>query len=150
MNAITVREVLENALPSGTELLAGQAALAKKVSWAIALRLRGGLAGLEPGSIALINLETLRLMPASPSAAQAVQARGRADVAAVVLRGTLEAYQVPMTRLMAERAEVALLQLPAGKGGNVAAVEEAVNSYLSKQRGGREPYQSGRAEPLKA
>lgn len=134
-DTITVRDVVEEVLPAGTRILGGEAALGRRVSWASALRLTTGFSGLEPGSIALLSLETLRLMPARPSAAQAIQALGQVEVAAVLLRGCLESYQVPMTTLMAERAGLALVQLPGGRESAVSAVEAAINAYLARRRG---------------
>jgi hypothetical protein len=131
---VTVAEVLRDALPTGTEVLVGGASLDRKVSWACVLKLRGGFAELEPGTVAIVNLETLRLMPSRPSLAQAIQALAPREVAAVAIRGQMEPYQTPMTRLMAERTGCALLQLPPGKESSVAAVEENVNNYLANRR----------------
>ncbi len=128
----TVELVLRHALPRGTEVLAGEAALGREVSWAYALRVRGGFAEMEPGALAIIHLKTLGLMPARPSAAQAVQALGRVEVAAVALVGRLAAYQLPMTRLMADRVGCALLALPEGTT-EVAELADQVNEYLASR-----------------
>lgn len=131
---ITVADLLnEGALPPGTTVLGGKLALGRRVTWATALRLSGGFASLESGSLAVISLETLRLMPACPSAPQAIEQLGRADVAAIALRGQLEPYQAPLAALMAERANCVLLQLPSGREWSVSSVESAVNAYLSKR-----------------
>lgn len=136
---ITVADVLRDALPAGAALIAGQVALNRQVSWAVSLRLRGGFMDLEPSAIALINLDTLRLLASRPSVAQTVEALGRAEAAAVAVRGEIDPYQLSVTMLMAERARCALVQLPCGRAGAVAAVELAVNSYLADRRGGHTP-----------
>ncbi len=128
----SVEEILKRALPKGSSVLAGERALGRQVSWAYALKVRGGFAEMEPGALAVIHLKTLELMPARPSAAQAIQALSRVEVAAVVLVGKLEPYQLPMTRLMAERAGCALLAMPESSG-EVGEVADRVNEYLARR-----------------
>lgn len=132
MAAITVADVLRDALPEGTEVLAGAENLPRAARSVAALRLRGGFGHLEPGAVAILSLETLRLLPAHLSAAQAIHSLAEREVAAVVIRGVLESYQLPVTARMAEWARCALLQLPPGSSWPVSVVEALVGSYLAQ------------------
>lgn len=130
---VTVAELLREVLPAGTRVLGGAGALGREVSWASALRLHGGFRELEARALALINLETLALLPAMPSLPQAIQALAEREVAAVAIRGALAPYQAPLSVRLAERVGCALLQLPPGRGANVSALEEAVNAYVARR-----------------
>ncbi len=130
----TVGDVLREVLPSGTVCLAGQAALSRPTTWAAALRLRGGFADLGPGTLALINLELLRQLPARPSLPQAIEALGRVGVAAIAVRGRVESNELPVACRLAQRWSCVLLQLPDSKEGAVSLVEAKVNTYLSSGR----------------
>lgn len=118
----------------GTEVLVGGALLERHVSWATALRLRGGFHDLEPGALALVSLDTLSQMPARPTLAHVIEALAAREAAAIAIRGQIEPYQVPFTYRLAERSRCALLRLPPGKPGTPSVIEESVNTYLATLR----------------
>jgi len=92
--------------------LAGQAALSRPTISAMVLRLRSGFANLGPGTLALINLELLRQLPARPSLPQAIDTLGRLGVAAIAVRGRVESNELPIASRLAQRWSCVLLQLP--------------------------------------
>lgn len=129
----TVGDVLREVLPSGTMCLAGQVALSRPAIRAEALRLRGGFADLGPGTQVLINLELLRQLPARLSLSQAIDALGRAGVAAIAVRGRFDQNELPIATRLAQRWSCVLLQLPDSKeGGSFARGGEGHN--LSDER----------------
>ena len=73
----TIGDLLREVLPSGTLCVAGEAAASRPPISAMVLRLRSGFANLGPGTLALINLELLRQLPARPSLPQAIDTLGR-------------------------------------------------------------------------
>src|SRR6266852_2580656 len=127
----TVGDLLREVLPSGTVCLAGQVALSRPTISAVVLRLRGGFANLGPGTLALINLELLRQLPARPSLPQAIDTLGRLGVVAIAVRGRVESNELPIACRLAHRWSCVLLALPDSKEGAVSLVEAKVTIYLT-------------------
>jgi len=111
--------------------LTGQAAPSHPAIRAGALRLRGGFADLGPGTQVLINLELLRQLPARLCLSQAIDALGRAGVAAIAVRGRFDQNELPIATRLAQRWSCVLLQLPDSKEGAVSLVEAKVTTYLT-------------------
>lgn len=125
---VTVKEIWREALPNGTELLAGGSRLGRQVSWALVLKPRPpGLEAAHGDELILLSTSTLPALDPRLTLARALTSlAGKAS--AVAVRGQVgdEAIQE------AERLNVALLQLP--QSVPLAEVERGVLRYLSEQR----------------
>lgn len=108
---VTVRDVLRLALPPGTTVAAGGAALTHQVSWVATLRATlPAFAELRGGELALLSVEAARALDARLTLAVLVKrlAQAPVPVAGVVALGPIASEDVAA----ADEARLPLLQLP--------------------------------------
>lgn len=125
---VTVRDVVEDALPSGTAIIGGEGHLERRVSRALLLKSRPpGLDTLHGGELLLISTEALRILDPDLRLARALSQIGP-SVSAVVVEG-----KVPEDAAAeAEELRIGLLQLP--PGATARATEAEVTAFLGAQR----------------
>ncbi len=124
----TVEQIWRQALPSGTELIAGEEGLFNEVSWVVTLRpTPPGFDGLKGGELALMSSEVVALLGASlPSLISSLNERG---VSAIGLLGKLS----PEGRKEAAARGMPFFVLPAQT--QIAALETAVTELINEERG---------------
>jgi len=105
----TLEDVLRLALPAGTELLVGEDALARPVSWACSLRPSPpAFPKLEGDELALIDMDDLRRLDPNMRLERVVHSLQGAHVAAIAVQGAIAKPAIQTAR--AER--IALIHLP--------------------------------------
>ena len=130
MGIRTVADVVRDTFPAGTSVVGGKEGLRRPVVQAVTPRLRGGFADLRQGTLAIVSVETLHLLPAQPTVAQTIRGLARMGVVALALFGRIEPWQQPATCWMADKHGCALLQLPLTKVQSSLELTQAINSYL--------------------
>src|SRR5690348_8025399 len=125
MPLVTVSEVLRLALPTATEVVAGEAGLGNAVTWARLLRARpASLGRIEQGEIWLLSAAALQLVGDPRSVARMVRDMGQAGVVAFV---TPEALG-PEVHAQADAAATPVLRVPTDSA--LAEVERTIVSVL--------------------
>ncbi|MBI3953392.1 MAG: helix-turn-helix domain-containing protein [Chloroflexi bacterium] len=125
----TVEQLWRQALPQETGLLAGAKGLAREVSWVTTLRPRPpAFDVLKGGELALVSLQTLRLLDSTLTLRRLLASLTEVDVAAVAVLGT-----VPQdAREAAESQHLPLLQLP--ERSSLAEVEQRALRLVFEQQ----------------
>ena len=126
---LTVEQLWRQALPPGTELLAGAEGLVREVSWVVTLRARPpAFDALKGGELTLVSIQSLRLLDSSLSLRRLLGSLTEVSVAAVAVLG-----EVPLeARQAADSEQLPLLQLP--KGAALAEVEQRALRLIIEQQ----------------
>jgi len=108
---VTVREVWELALPTGTRLVAGESGLDRPVEWAISLRATYPLFGaLKKGYMALARLDLARRLDPQLTTKYLLMELARAEASSLVVDQVISSAEVAL----ADRLEMPVLLLPPG------------------------------------
>lgn len=107
----SVRDLLREALPIGTRVIAGQNALDRPVTWTSVLHTRApAFTSLEGNELALLSIDALHLLSDKLTLADLIAELAGVDVAAIGVLGTIDSR----ARLIADDRQIPLLSLPAG------------------------------------
>jgi PucR family transcriptional regulator, purine catabolism regulatory protein len=108
---ITVQNLLRNALPIGTRVVAGRGGLHKAVSWTSMLHTRPpAFPNLEGRELALLSLDALHLLSDKLTLADIVEDLAAMDVSGIAVIGTID----QRARRTADDHDIPLLGLPVG------------------------------------
>jgi purine catabolism regulator len=126
---ITVEDVIKLALPAGTSIVAGEAGLAREVTWAARIRASppafGHLAG---GELVLLPVSILAELDERLQLAEVITRLGELGVAGVAVLGAIG----KPARMAADAAGIPLLALP--KGADVGALERDAARLITERR----------------
>lgn len=127
--AVTVEDLLQLALPPGTQVVAGSAGLHREVVWARSLRPRPpAFEALEGGELAILSSAHLSLVGGSMTLSYVVARLAEVDVAAIAVLGDID----PEAAASADAAMIPLIQLP--PGASLSEVEKAaIATVVDKQ-----------------
>lgn len=107
----TVRDLLRNALPMGTRIMAGEQGLNGPVTWTSVLHTRPpAFPTLEGHELALLSIDSLRLLSDKLTLGDLVNELATMEVAAIGVLGEID----NRARLAAEEKAIPLLKLPVG------------------------------------
>jgi len=127
--AITVLDVLREALPDGATVTAGNAGLQREVTWATRLRPAPPAFGhLSGGELVLLPPNVLELLDDQLSLDDAIRQLASFGVAAVALTGATSTR----ARAAADETGIPLIVLPASTEFGV--LERATSRYISERR----------------
>jgi PucR family transcriptional regulator, purine catabolism regulatory protein len=119
---LTVEEIIKQALPLGTTVIAGSDSLGRPVRWALSVATDAPLPYLEGG-------ELICLAPGKADPITTIRACAQANVAALVTLSPL----APMAIAAAETAHLPILQTP--NGTRIRDVERGVVGLLMDRQG---------------
>src|SRR6476469_7549694 len=128
--SVTLSEVLQLALPSGSQVVSGEHVLERRVHWARLLRARpSGLGGVEPGELLILPAALLEQLGEPRVLRRLVGELADAGVSAFVLDGG------PHEAIIAacEGGDIPLLQVPTG--AVLAEVERAIVGLILDRDG---------------
>jgi PucR family transcriptional regulator, purine catabolism regulatory protein len=109
--AVTVEDLLQLALPQGTEVVGGRAGLKRQVVWARSLRPRPpAFESLEGGEMALLSSVQLSMLQESMTLAYVVQRLAEVGVAAIAVLGEVDGEAIQAADALA----IPLIKLPSG------------------------------------
>jgi PucR family transcriptional regulator, purine catabolism regulatory protein len=107
----TVQDLLRNALPMGTRVVAGQRGLNRPVTWTSVLHTRPpAFPSLEGRELALLSIDALHLLSDKLTLVDIVNDLAQMDVAAIGVVGNID----NRARLAADERHIPLLSLPLG------------------------------------
>jgi purine catabolism regulator len=108
---VAVRDLLRNALPVGTRLVAGRAGLARPVAWVAVLHTRPpAFPSLEGRELALLSMDALHLLSDKLTLTAIIHDLAQMEVAAIGVIGAIDGA----ARKAAEEHGIPLLSLPSG------------------------------------
>jgi PucR family transcriptional regulator, purine catabolism regulatory protein len=126
---VTVREVLNLALPADTRVAGGSTGLGREIAWARVVRTQApAFEDLEEGDLALLSLDLISLVDELLSPATVVRELVDIGVAALGVSGEVP----PAAAAAADEAGLALLELP--RGLSLREVEKAVIRLVLNRR----------------
>lgn len=126
---IPVSDILQRALPAGTEVVAGARGLSREVTWASRLRPAPPAFGhLSGGEIVLLPPDVLGLLDERLTLADAVHQLATFNIAAIAVTG----MPGPDARAAADMADIPLLLLPAGV--DFSALERETSRAIAERR----------------
>lgn len=125
---VTVGDILRQALPDGTEVLAGEALLGRQVASIVALRSRpASLGDLRGDELVLLSTDALAALDPSPSLVRVIDSL-KETAAAMAVRGAVSREAIEA----AEQDRIPLLLLPPGPP--LSALAREVQAFLAEQR----------------
>lgn len=96
---ISVAQLLDNNLPAGTKLLAGNAGLPRPVTWVASLRTRPpAFAGFKGGELALLSSKSLKLVDEDLTLEKAIAQLAQVQIAAVAVLGEINPRAVELAQ----------------------------------------------------
>ena len=126
---ITVEDVIQLALPTGTAVVAGKSGLGREVTWAARIRSSPPAFGrLTGGELVLLPVSILAELDEQLGLAEAVLRLAELGVAGVAVLGTIH----KAAREAADGAGLPLLSLP--KGSDVGALERDAARLITERR----------------
>ncbi|HEU5085934.1 MAG TPA: helix-turn-helix domain-containing protein [Roseiflexaceae bacterium] len=126
MPPITVRDTLRLALPSGTQVLGGEAGLAHQVTWTATPRATPpAFANLRGGELVLASVAALRALDEQLTPATLIERLATVPVAAVAFTGLSEGDAVAV----ANTTHIPLLMLPAD--ADIREIEREVQRLIN-------------------
>jgi purine catabolism regulator len=126
---ISVSDILQRALPAGTEVIAGARGLGREVTWASRLRPAPPAFGhLSGGEIVLLPPDVLGQLDERLTLADAVHQLAGFNVAAIAVTG----MPGPDARAAADAADIPLLLLPSGV--DFSALERETSRAIAERR----------------
>ncbi|HEY3079525.1 MAG TPA: helix-turn-helix domain-containing protein [Chloroflexota bacterium] len=129
MPGITVEELWRGVLPPGTEMLAGAIGLDREVSWPVTLRTRApALPSLKGGELALISIESLRLLDPPLQLATVLRSLAGFGAAGAAILGEVG----PEARELANSIGLPVLSLPGGT--HIADLEHTIARSIVDRR----------------
>jgi PucR family transcriptional regulator, purine catabolism regulatory protein len=137
----TIRDLLRNALPMGTRIVAGHKGLNRTVTWTSVLHTRPpAFPSLEGRELALLSIDALHLLNDKLTLSDIVNDLAQMEVAAIGVLGGIDAH----ARTAADEAGIPLLALPVGS--SLRHVERDIVKVLvgplpSAEQRGMEIYQ---------
>ncbi len=125
---LTVRDILQLAMPAGTKVLAGSEGLGREVRWVRVFRSIAPALGIEsPNELVLLSLEASQALGRGQSLASILHELHGLKVSAVVALGET----TPADRATAELLVLPLLGLP--PGASLREIAQHAISLLSRQ-----------------
>jgi purine catabolism regulator len=126
---ITVKDLWREALPTGTELLGGEAGLDRQVDWATSLRTRPpAFDPVKGGELAFIAVRSIRLLDERLDLARVLESFAEKGGVAAAVVGEVG----PPAAELADRLGMPLLRLP--EGTHLADVHQATTRFILDQR----------------
>lgn len=126
---ISVLDVMRQALPEGTRVVAGEGGLGREVTWASRLRpAPPAFAHLSGGELVLLPPQVLELLDERLTLDEAVRQLATFGVAAVALSGAASAT----AKTVANETDVPLLVLP--DDVDFGSLERTASRYISERR----------------
>jgi purine catabolism regulator len=122
-SSVSIKDLLRLALPAGSRLVTGNPEA--RVNWVRRTRVQApAFLNLEPGELALLSIQMLRLVDERLTLARVVGGLAQVGVGAIGVQGALDREGIDRARAL----DVALLALP--EGTRLLEVERAVTRLL--------------------